>query len=482
MRDILNKLDNLNEVSLSASEINKYEDRFNAFIGHIANGKPFYLDKDVNGFPKGTEVILDPSEAERFLALARENKFKGGLTGTDAKGNIWPLSSFSKTAEFGGATAKPDDDASKLSKDAAGLKPNQIGITDQPIKAGQLGRVIINNPILNSTPHGQAVVACAKAIIAGQTPVIPKEILASGPVTAAIVDYAGEYLGVLALIYGRTNFPNQADFTKWLGGSLDSLILNFPSKENNPLADSIAEITNPTTNHQINISSKGTGGGASPAVSGLRIPDHLRKKKSYRTAIDLIDLTQNANLPKPTAISQAFQAMNLLNERIPESIPAVFKPFLPWPSSIVDEINASRLAPRSQRVDLPKYKKITSMVDSTGTDGGKLTYVTKQAVKNIVNSGAVPEFQAAVLEILDYNFIQQYTSLVRKSGALVFNTQWPAKLDGKITMENKSSAVDPGGGGFNFKLSPVGAVEETVEPAKPVQIGNEKTLGRKRQR
>ena len=120
------------------------------------------------------------------------------------------------------------------------------------------------------------------------------------------------------------------------------------------------------------------------------------------------------------------------------------------------------------------------MVDSTGSDGGKLTYVTKKAVMNVVNSGAVPEFQAAVLEILDYNFIQQYTSLVKKSGALVFNTQWPAKLNGKVTMESKSSATVPTAGGFSFKLSPTGAVkEETVEP---VYLGTEKTLGRKRQR
>mgnify|MGYP003338533674 FL=1 len=32
------------------------------------------------------------------------------------------------------------------------------------------------------------------------------------------------------------------------------------------------------------------------------------------------------------------------------------------------------------------------------------------------------------------------------------STQWPAKLDGKITVENKSSAQDPTSGGFSFKL------------------------------
>lgn len=479
MRDILNLLDTLNEVSLAPGEITKYEDRFKAFINHIVNGLPFYTDQDKAGIPKGTKVILDPNEAKRFVDLYANDQFVGRIMAKDTTGKMWPLSDFAKTAEFGGASAKPDDSPETLSKEAAGLKPDQIKITDQPIMAGQLGQVIVSNPVLNSTPHGKVVIACAQAIMAGQTPVIPPEILKSGPVTAAIVDYAGEYLGVLALINGRTNFPNQAEFLKWLGGSLSNLTLNFPSEQNNPIADSFAEITNPTTNHQINISSKGTGGGAAPAMSGLHIPDHLKKKKAYRTAIDLIELTQNENLPEPTTISQVFQAMNLLNERVPQAIPEVFKPFLPWPQTIINEVNASRLAKRGQRVDLPKYKKITDMVKSEGSDGGKLTYVTKKAVIDIVNSGAVPEFQAAVLEILDYNFIQQYTSLVKKSGALVFNTQWPAKLDGKVTMESKSSATVPTGGGFSFKLSPTGAVEENVEP---VYLGSEKTLGRTRQR
>jgi hypothetical protein len=33
-----------------------------------------------------------------------------------------------------------------------------------------------------------------------------------------------------------------------------------------------------------------------------------------------------------------------------------------------------------------------------------------------------------------------------------FETQWPAKLDGQVTLENKSSAKEPTTGGFSFKL------------------------------
>ena len=485
MRDILNLLDTLNEEqTLTASQLIKYEDRFQTFVDHIAKGLPFYTAKTVNGMPPGTEVILDPAEAQRFAELYNQNRFSGSIIGKDKDGNQWPISKFKKTKEFGGESLKPSDTSENIGKEAAGLKPNKIGITDQPFKANQLGQVIINNPILKSTPHGQVVIECAKSIMAGQTPTLPKEILVNTQLTAAITDNAGEYLGVLALLHGLSNFPNQDEFLKWLGGSLGNLTLFFPSKETNKIADSFATIINPTTEQQINISSKGSKGGAAPALSGLVVPEHLKKKKSFRTAIDLIELTQNKKLPDPPTISQVFQAMNLLWERVPDAIPPVFKPFLPWPQTIINEVNASRNALRGQRVDLPKYKKITSMVNSTGTDGGKLTYVVKKAVAEIVNSGAVPGFQAAVLEVLDYNFIQQYTALGnKKTGALVFSTQWPAKLDGHVTMEAKSSATDPTGGGFCFKLGQTNITKESEEavPAAVEYLGTEKTLGRKRQ-
>lgn len=483
MRDILNLIDTLNEeVKLTPSELTKYEDRFQTFVDHIAKGLPFYTAETVNGMPPNTEVVLDPAEAKRFADLYNQNRFEGRIIGKDLEGNQWPISKFKKTKEFGGESLKPSDTAETIGKEAAGLKPNKIGITDQPFKASQLGQVIINNPVLKSTPHGQVVIECAKSIMAGQTPTLPKEVLVNTQLTAAITDNAGEYLGVLALLHGLSNFPNQDDFLKWLGGSLGNLTLLFPSKETNNIADSFATIINPTTEQQINISSKGQGGGAAPALSGLKVPDHLKKKQSFRTAIDLIELTQNKKLPEPYSISQVFQAMNLLWERIPDAIPPVFKPFLPWPRTIIDEVNASRNAPRGQRVDLPKYKKITSMVDSTGSDGGKLTYVTKKAVAEIVNSGAVPGFQPAILEILDYNFIQQYTTLAsKKTGALAFSTQWPAKLSGHVTMEAKSSATDPTGGGFCFKLGQTKITKEEATPAPIEYIGTEKTLGRKRQ-
>jgi hypothetical protein len=449
MRDILDQLDSIAEATLEPSQIIKYPERFDAFISHIQDQRPFYTEKD------GTEVILDPREADRFLQLKAAGQFRGGLKGRDLQGVEWPLSGFRKTAEFGGASAKPGaQDTAEIKKEGAQLKPSQIGITDKNIPAKSLGKLILQNPVLQGTDYGQAVIAMAQQIISGEPATIPPEFSKNQQIKKAIVDYAGEYLGVLALIHDGTNWLGGAGkkeaFLEWLGGDLGSLILNFPSDPSNQLADSYAEIKNSVTGHTINISSKGTGGGAPPSLSGLKIPPHVKDKKQYQTAIEIIELTQNPNIPKPKTVSQVFLMMNLLNEQIPEKIPSEFRPFLPWPRGIVEEINDSR----KNDTPMPKYQKLFQDLDSKGADGGKLTYVVKKAIMEMINGGAVPEFQDVILEILDYNFIQQYAKAMR--GTLEFSTQWPAKLDGVITMESKSGGTDPTKGGLSFKLSPKG--------------------------
>ena len=452
MRDLLNLLENvLDEADLSAGEIAKYPERFDTFIAHIQDGRPFYTKA-------GEEVVLDPSEAKRFLQLKKQGQFRGALKALDQNGREHALSSFLKTAEFGGASVKPGEDTSK-SKEGALVKPTQIGITDRPIQAGDLGAEIANNPVLKSTPYGQVVAQMAGAISNGQPAVVPAEMAKQESIKKAIVDYAGEYLGVLALVNNQSNFPNKKEFLRWLGGDLSGLTLNFPSKSNTQIADSFASITNPTTQHQINISSKGTGGGAPPSLSGLVIPEHVRKKKEYATAVDFIELCQNKNLPKPTTISQVFLAMNLLNERVPEAVPKEFKRFLPWPMEIIAQVQDSL----KRGTPMPKYQKLFANLESKGSDGGKLTYVVKDAVMEAVNGGALPEFQAAVLETLDYNFIQQYTKMGR-GGQLQFDTQWPAKLNGEISLESKSGGTDPTKGGFSFKLKPKGSPATGMPP------------------
>jgi len=454
MRDILDRLDSIAEATLEPSQIIKYPERFDAFISQIQDRRPFYTDKE------GIEVILDPREAQRFLDLRAQGQFRGALKGRDLQGNEWPLSGFRKTAEFGGASVKPgeEDDPTKIKKEGAALKPSQIGITDKPIPIKSLGKLIVQNPVLAGTDYGRAVIEMAQQIMAGQEAVISEEFRKNDQIKKAIVDYAGEYLGVMSLYYDTTSWLGGGDkksaFLKWLGGDIGSLTVNFPSESNTALADSFAEIKNAKTGHTVSISSKGTGGGAPPSMSSLKVPAHLKDRPEYQTAIDIIELTQNEAIPKPKTVSQVYLMMNLLQERIPDKIPKEFNKFLPWSRDIVQQVMDSK----KNNTPMPKYKSLFANLDSKGSDGGKLTYVTKTAVMDIINGGEIPEFEAVVLEILDYNFIQQYATYQgNKTGVVSFSTQWPAKLDGKVTMESKSGGTDPTKGGFSFKLSPKNA-------------------------
>lgn len=450
MRDLINLIQNLSEaaVGLSAGEISKYDWRFQKFIDKIKKQQPFTT-------VTGEEVIIDPVEANRFFNMYHiGNSFKGILRAKikDSEDTI-PLSQLAKTQEFGGAATAAGQDASTAGKEGLIVKPSQIGITDKNIPAYDFYDTIAKNPALNSTDYGKAIIQLAEYIISGELVMLPDEYTQKDKekIRKAIVDYAGEYLGVLALLYDRTRFPRRASFEEWMGGKIDDLVLNFPSKANTNLADSFAQITNPTTSHSINISSKGTGGGAAPAISGLKVPDYIRKDPKFAAAVKFIDICQNEG-----TIPQAFSAMDLIYKINPNAINKKWHAFLPFSQKNpkLQALAKQSIDAKKQRQDLSlpkKYSRLYSGIASNASDGGKLIYAIKKEVADSVNNkDGIPGFKDAILQILEMNFIQQYTDY--EGGQLKFATQWPAKLDGNISVENKSSAADPTAGGFSFKL------------------------------
>lgn len=466
MRDLLDKLDLLQEGKfLTPGEILKRPGRFEKVVKHIQSGGAFFTQD-------GEQVQIDPREAARMIAARDQDTFKGAYSVQDVNGTQWPISSFLKTSDFGGASVAPGQgNEQEVNKESALLKPSQIQITDRPIAGKELGKVLAANEILSSTVYGQAVQQMAQQIVSGQPAVIPAEFLKDKGLKTSIVDYAGEYLGVLAMVSGRSEWAGgagkQAAFNKWLGGTVSDLTLNFPSKANTPLADSFAQVTNRATGHTVNISSKGTGGGAAPSMSGLKVPDTVRNNPDYSTVVRILDICSDKSLMKPTSVSQVFYVMNVLAESHGDKIPAVFRPFLPWRDQdiamIIDNIKQKGAVP------LPKkYAKIFADLRSSGSEGGKLTYETKKAVMAIINGGQVPEFQSAVLETLGMNFIQQYAEVDNKTGVMHFVTQWPAQLDGIVTVETKSGGSDPTKGGFSFKLRPSGTKPEQLPEPEDV--------------
>lgn len=474
MREFINLIQQLSEaaVGMSANEIKKYDWRFNKFIEYIKTKKPFTT-------VDGEEVVLDPREANRFTELYNTDQFKGALSARTSDGEQISLSKLAKTGDFGGAAVAAGQEASTGGKEGLVVKPSQIGICDKNIPAENFYEVIANNQTLASTDYGQVIQSLAEYIVAGEYVMLPEEYKGKEKekVRKAIVDYAGEYLGVLALLYNRSRFPRKAQFEQWLGSDIGQLTLNFPSKANTNLADSYATITNPNTSHTLNISSKGTGGGAAPAISGLKVPDYVRNDPNFDSAIQFIDICQKEN-----TLQQAFSAMDLIYSINPKAIDKKFRKYLPFaeknpklPELCRADIAASKKK-TGVNVGMPmKYYDLYHDVGGGGSEGGKIVYSIKKEVQDAINNrDGIPGFEDAVLQILEMNFIQQYCDY--SGGELKFATQWPAKLDGKVSVENKSSTTEPTAGGFSFKL---GRIDDSVssEPGEPGVDGSPTTAG-----
>lgn len=469
MRDLLDLLQILSEASnLQPSEFNKRPQRFEAFIRKIKAGEPFTTVDD-------QEVIIAKQEAKRFemnwddyqqkFMDSKEAQFAQLARGSTYNGqNVIPLSKLKKTTEFGGAGVAAGQEAGTGGKASFAVKPQDIGIVDKDIPAEELYDAIKNNQTLNSTDYGKIVIQLADYIVSGEAVVLPEEAQKNDKMRAAIQDNAGEYLGVLALIYYRSRFNKREEFNAWLGGSTDDLVVRFPSAANFALADSFAQLTNSKTSHSVNISSKGKDGGAAPSIRGLKIPEHIASNPKLKNGVDFVKLCQEKD-----TITQAFDGMDLLFESKPDAISKVWHKFLPFKnnSRLKDKIIASY---KGEYINFSRDwdRILDSVASKDANDGGKIIYAIKREVAHAINiNDALPEFREMVLEILEMNFIQQYCDYETKhTGELTFATQWPAKLDGKVTLENKSSAKDPTSGGFSFKLGRTDT-DVSSEPDEP---------------
>lgn len=465
MRDLINIIKTLSEGSnLAPGEFKGRPQRWETFITKIRNNEPFTTVDD-------QLVTLKSSEADRFVDLWNQGKFIGNKEAAyamlaqpiDGEDKI-ALSKLKKTTEFGGAGVAVGGAPTSGGKASYALTPQAIGIVDRDIPASDLYNIIANNSVLKSTDHGKIVIDLANYIVSGEAVVVSEEVRKNSKLLAAIQDNAGEYLGVLALLYHRTRFPARASFEKWLGGSIDDLILRFPSAANYALADSFATITNPQTSHSVNISSKGKDGGAAPSIRGLKIPEHIEKNPKLRNAVKFVKLCKEKD-----TITQALEGLDLLYKHNPKSIDEMWHKVLPMSkdSALLPRLKYS-LAGKAVVFDSKWKRIIASVASKEASEGGKIIYAAKREVADAINNkNALPEFKDMILEILEMNFVQQYTDFEKKHiGEFTFETQWPAKLDGEVTLENKSSAKEPTSGGFSFKL---GRTDASVsdEPGEP---------------
>ncbi len=451
--------------NLATGEIKKYNSRIQTFLNKIKTKSPFET-------MDGKEFVADPAQYNEIEQFLSNPNAKGTIKLRSLDGSTAiSTSQLVKTAEFGGQSvgqsADKPTDISQAGKEGLPIKPPQVfKTTDVPdvnlasakelqqagaFRVNELYKRIATSPQLSALgEYGKAIIDCAKQIESGRDPQVPPGL--NSPQLRALVDYAGEYLGILAMYKGTANFPKRDAFIKFLGNDFGTSMLYFPNSGNNPLADSFA-IQDQDTGHTLYLSSKGQGGGAAPAISGLKIPDELRKRRQYADAIHFIDLCQ-----KTSAIQQPFVIMNWIAQKYPDAIDPKFSAMLPWDvAEVVNAVNASR-RDKSGQTKLPE--NLQRFVDSftfkrklapETTAGGILHYVTAKENMRIVNAGLIDNFQACVLEILSDNFVQIYTEY--KKGVLESYVLWPAKVDGTVSVESKGSASNPTKGTISFRVS-----------------------------
>ena len=352
----------------------------------------------------------------------------------------------------------PNEVKTTSSKEAYAVKPSDI-FADERFPAKQVFNEVINNSKLQEQEIGQVIIEMAKEIQDGndaQFKNIQKEF------QSAIRDYAGEYLGVLALIRGTANFPTRKEWLKHLGVSnIDSIFINFPTQSNFALGDSIGSFENAETGNMILISSKGGKMGAPPSLNSLKIPDNLKGSPRYEQVVDFVETMQGAS-----AAEQPFLGINKLFEIAPESINETVRKILPLSPQDINTLTNEYMDPSHNKDDWPtvldeKYHPLVRLVDKTyhkyketATPGGLIHYIITRDIINSVNErNAMPEFESMAREILQKNFIQIFA---RPKGAVLgFDILWPnvEMATGKVKLYSKASSNEPKKAKMSFSVT-----------------------------
>jgi len=421
----------------------------------IAKGTPLVIGI------KGERGTLEPDTNQTITSL--QDTVKGTIDGqeTEVKVSILFKSEEIKLelARIDATARGQDPDAVKTtsSKEAYAVKPSDI-FADERFPAKQVFNEVINNPKLQEQEIGKVVIDMAQQIQVGDDPQF-KNI--DSNFKSAIRDYAGEYLGVLALIKGTANFPTRKEWLKHLGvNNIDSIFINFPQQSNFALGDSIGSFENAETGNMILISSKGGKMGAPPSLNSLKIPENLQNSERYAAEIKFVQIMQSAS-----AVMQPFLGINALFEAAPESVNETVRNVLPLSEQDMQELESFMDKQQYTKNDwkqLPeKYHPIVRLVDKTfarfsetATPGGLIHYIMTRDIINAVNErNAFSEFESMAREILQKNFIQIFA---RPKGAILgFDILWPnvEMATGKVKLYSKASANDPKKAKMSFSVT-----------------------------
>jgi hypothetical protein len=480
MRDILNLLDTiLVEANLAATEIPATK---LSAVANPKNGKPFsrpelFLHKVKTSSPftlvSGGEVVINPKAAKGVAEWLASGP-KGTIILPTMDGREVKNTQLQKTVEFGSKEAenipiKPSDVFATDEKQEIDDFGNNIEdiLKSGGFPASDMYNKIASNPKLAGLGKlGDAVIYMARQANEGQTPVFPNDL--NKDQIKAIELYASEYIGALALVTGAAPFMrgSREQFEEFVGGNLADMIMFFPKATNNPLADSFSVVNN-ATGHAVKISSKAAGKGAPPSLGSMKFPEEIRNK--YPEATEFLDAAQDPGL---SSFTQPFALMNYLYAIAPDKIPKAYRSMMPFSPELVAQIeNSNKTGKALPRKIMGLFEKQLSakVRDGAATDGGKAWWATIQDMMRLVNNDKIiPDFRAALIESLGYNFVQLYTKV--KGDKLVTEAFWPAKISGQVKLKTKGSAGEQKGK-MSVEISPGGTDLESPDGQSREEAG-----------
>lgn len=385
------------------------------------------------------------------------------------------LNRLKKTPEFG---ASDKEKYAKQIQPAAVFGDKEVGgdevkdldtaIANSSIPGDKLADEVIGSSVLNDKKNqlGPIVVEIAKNLKAGKNEVPQGDWLKNSQALKAIQDYAGEYLGVIALIHDVANFPNKSAFFRFMNtNSLAQLNYYFPSKTNMPLADSFGTITNRKDASIMNISSKGGTTGAAPSLTNLQINDKTKNNPQFKNEVEFIEAVID-----PSEFEGAFRLYNVLYDQGGTSKKGLdqakqgarVEKFSDQDIAKLNQIFKERKQSNPKEeikkiqdagfgeylADLQKLNPETKVKNPIGY----LYYFTQKLVIEAVNkNGALPNFQQCVREVLGDNFMQIITKVTAKG--IKVNVLYPARINGNVILST-GSGQGTFAGKLGFKIVP----------------------------
>jgi hypothetical protein len=432
-------------------------------------------------------ILTQPRGDMRAFGIAEFETLKGPMFLAKFARDIKPVrtaNKFLQTTDIPGGPYTYDTGRAK--KETVGYKPSQV-LTDQRSQTPASIVAQITKKFGKKSAEAQA------AAIFAQSTNFPIVVPAGNMQFEAFRDYFTEMLQPIALINNLPVKGNAYEAAKiFLKGNYTNCVTSFNPNPGGQLYDSL--LVNPK-GKQIKLSSKGAKGAVASSVNILRAVQELEAAGMPQFAQEYADIIRILKIIDKQGHAQAALTLAVDYGLITQREAAVVLSLEPVP---LQGFNIDKVPGMTK--NLKKF-----YVERKARDPGKIIPMNHlvasiaYTVANLINTKT--NFSDAAADILNHSaFVQMYTEAKhdKKNGTFIitgFTSVWPSKLftEVAITASKSYSSTKSSKGSFNFDINKEpravpnvdqssGLEEEVPAVAPPKVYGNEKTLGRKRQR